>query len=136
MHAMLGPGGSDLAPSRQVIDRRPLRREGSGQKAMTAYDESAQRYIDTWNQTDPHGRSPGPPWISFYAEDARYVDPLGVGGCREAIASMIDAVQQQFPGFEFRLAGPVDGTTTRPGSAGSWGPPVSGPDRGLRCRCQ
>ena len=45
----------------------------------------------------------------LYAEDARYVDPMGVADGREAIASMIDAVQQQFPGFSFRLAGPVDG---------------------------
>ena len=28
---------------------------------------------------------------------------------REAIASLIGAVQQQFPDFKFRLAGPVDG---------------------------
>ena len=74
---------------------------------MTAYDELAQRYIDTWNQTDPTARRAAVDQL--YAEDARYVDPLGVADGREAIASMIDAVQQQFPGFSFRLAGPVDG---------------------------
>jgi hypothetical protein len=34
---------------------------------------------------------------------------MGVADGREAIASLIGAVQQQFPGFSFRLAGPVDG---------------------------
>ena len=74
---------------------------------MTAYDELAQRYIDTWNQTDPSARHAAVDQL--YTEDARYVDPLGVADGREAIASMIGAVQQQFPGFSFRLAGPVDG---------------------------
>jgi hypothetical protein len=42
-------------------------------------------------------------------EDARYIDPMPAAEGREAIASMIGAVQQQFPDFSFRLAGPVDG---------------------------
>src|SRR3954470_5714400 len=50
-----------------------------------------------------------PRWISSTPKDARYVDPLAVADGREAIASMIGAVQQQFPGLRFRLAGPVDG---------------------------
>ncbi len=74
---------------------------------MTAYDELAQRYIDTWNETDPSARRAAVD--ELYAEDARYVDPMGVADGREAIASMIGAVQQQFPGLRFRLAGPVDG---------------------------
>jgi len=39
-----------------------------------------------------------------FTEDARYTDPLADVAGREAIA----AVQAQFPGFGFRLAGPVD----------------------------
>jgi len=74
---------------------------------MTAYDEFAQRYIDTWNETDPSARRAAVDQL--YTEDARYVDPMGVADGREAIASLIGAVQQQFPGFSFRLAGPVDG---------------------------
>jgi hypothetical protein len=74
---------------------------------MTTYDELAQRYIDTWNETDPSARRAAVDRI--YAEDARYVDPLAVADGREAIASMIGAVQAQFPGCSFRLAGPVDG---------------------------
>ena len=74
---------------------------------MTTHDELAQRYIDTWNETDPSARRAAVDQL--YTEDASYIDPLAVADGREAIASMIGAVQQQFPGFRFRLAGPVDG---------------------------
>ncbi|WP_029112770.1 nuclear transport factor 2 family protein [Mycobacterium sp. URHB0044] len=74
---------------------------------MTAYDDLAQGYIDSWNATDPTARRAAVDRL--YSEDARYVDPLAVAEGREAIAATIGAVQQQFPGFVFRLAGPVDG---------------------------
>ena len=74
---------------------------------MTGYAEIAQRYIDTWNQTDATARRAAVEGL--YAEDASYVDPLAVAEGREAIDATIAAVQQQFPGFVFRLAGPVDG---------------------------
>ena len=74
---------------------------------MTNYDEIAQRYIDTWNETDPSARRAAVDQL--YTEDARYVDPLAAAEGRAAIAAMIGAVQEQFPGFVFRLAGPVDG---------------------------
>jgi hypothetical protein len=74
---------------------------------MTTYDEMAHRYIDTWNETDPSARRAAVDQV--YTEDARYVDPLAVADGKDAIASMIGAVQEQFPGFIFRLAGPVDG---------------------------
>ena len=74
---------------------------------MTDYNDMARRYIDTWNETDPTARRDAVDQL--YTEDARYVDPMGVADGREAIAALIGAVQQQFPGFTFRLAGPVDG---------------------------
>lgn len=74
---------------------------------MDTFEELAQRYIATWNETDPTGRRQAVD--ELYAEDARYVDPLAVAEGREAIAATIGAVQGQFPGFRFRLAGPVDG---------------------------
>ncbi|HEX2286627.1 MAG TPA: nuclear transport factor 2 family protein [Mycobacterium sp.] len=74
---------------------------------MTAYDELAQRYIDTWNQTDADARRAA--LAELYTENARYVDPMAEAQGREAIASMIGAVQEQFPGFVFRLVEPVDG---------------------------
>ena len=87
---------------------------------MTAYDELAQRYIDTWNETDPSARRAAVDQL--YTEDARYVDPLAAADGPEAIASMIGAVQQQFPEFSFRLAGPVDGHHNQARFAGSWAP--------------
>jgi hypothetical protein len=74
---------------------------------MTTYDELAQRYIDAWNETDGDARRAAVDQL--YTEDARYIDPLAAAEGREAIAAMIGAVQEQFPGFTFRLAGPVDG---------------------------
>ena len=74
---------------------------------MTTYDELAQLYIDTWNETDAAARRAAVDQL--YTEDARYIDPLAAAEGREAIAAMIGAVQEQFPGFTFRLAGPVDG---------------------------
>jgi hypothetical protein len=74
---------------------------------MTTYDELAQRYIDAWNETDGDARRAAVDQL--YTEDARYIDPLAAAQGREAIAAMIGAVQEQFPGFTFRLAGPVDG---------------------------
>jgi hypothetical protein len=71
------------------------------------YDDLAQRYIDAWNQTDTTARRAAVD--KLYTDDARYVDPLAVAEGRDAIMSMIGAVQEQFPEFTFRLAGPVDG---------------------------
>ena len=73
---------------------------------MTTFDELVQRYIATWNETDPGARRRAVD--ELYTEDARYVDPLAVAEGRAAIAATIGAVQEQFPGFRFRLAGPVD----------------------------
>jgi hypothetical protein len=74
---------------------------------MTTYDTVAKRYIDAWNLTDPDARRAAV--AELFADDARYIDPLAVAEGKEAITATIGAVQQQFPGFEFRLAGPVDG---------------------------
>ena len=74
---------------------------------MTTYDELAQRYIDTWNETDASARRTAVDQL--FTEDARYVDPMAAADGHEAITSLIGAVQQQFPDFRFRLAGPVDG---------------------------
>jgi hypothetical protein len=73
---------------------------------MSMFEDLAQRYIDTWNETDPTARRAAVDQL--YSEDAHYVDPVAVAEGREAIAATIGAVQGQFPGFVFRLAGPVD----------------------------
>jgi len=74
---------------------------------MTTYDDIAARYIDAWNETDANARRAAVDQL--YTDDARYVDPIAVAEGRDAITSMIGAVQEQFPDFTFRLAGSVDG---------------------------
>ena len=77
---------------------------------MTSYvdfSNLAQRYIDAWNETDPNNRRAAVD--ELYNADARYIDPVAEAEGRQAIAETIGAVQQRFPGFVFRLAGPVDG---------------------------
>lgn len=63
-------------------------------------------YLECWNETDPAARK-----IlidKVWAADAEYIDPLGKVRGRAAIDVTIAAVQQQFPGCVFTLAGPVD----------------------------
>jgi hypothetical protein len=74
---------------------------------MNDFTAVAERYIDTWNEADPSARRRA--IEELWAEDGRYVDPLAVAEGRTAIDATIGAVRAQFPGFVFRLAGPVDG---------------------------
>jgi hypothetical protein len=103
---------------------------------VTDFDTLAQRYIATWNETDADARTQAV--ADLYAEDARYVDPLVDAAGREAIAATIGAVQQQFPGFVFRLAGPVDAHHDQArfswelGPAGAPEAPIAGFDVAVR----
>ncbi|MET8234270.1 nuclear transport factor 2 family protein [Micromonospora sp. NPDC005298] len=72
----------------------------------TAFDKLAERYIATWNETDPERRRRD--IDDLWAPDGRYVDPMVVAEGRDAIDATIAAVQSQFPGMTFRLVGPVD----------------------------
>jgi hypothetical protein len=69
--------------------------------------ELAERYLAAWNETDPAARRRAV--ADLFAEDARYVDPLADVTGRDALEATIAAVQQQFPGWTFRPAGPADG---------------------------
>jgi hypothetical protein len=91
---------------------------------MSDYDTLAHRYIEAWNETDPAERTRLV--RQLWAEDARYVDPLVVAEGREAIDATIGAVQQQFPGFLFRLVGPVDGHHDQARFAWELGPAEEG----------
>ncbi|SNT32203.1 SnoaL-like domain-containing protein [Streptosporangium subroseum] len=73
---------------------------------MNHIDQLVARYIATWNETDPVARRTEIERI--WAEDGSYTDPIAVAEGLEAIDATIAAVQGQFPGFVFALAGPVD----------------------------
>jgi hypothetical protein len=66
-----------------------------------------ERYLDCWNETDPAARRKL--IEAVWAPDATYTDPLAEVTGWAAIDATIAAVQGQFPGFVFTLAGPVDG---------------------------
>ena len=73
---------------------------------MTATPDLADRYLAAWNETDPAAR--GAAMADLFADDVSYTDPLVTAEGRDALDATIGVVQQQFPGFVFRLAGPVD----------------------------
>jgi hypothetical protein len=74
---------------------------------MSDYTTLAERYIAAWNEPDADARRRAV--AELWTDDGRYVDPLVEVAGTDGIAATIGAVQQQFPGFVFRLAGPVDG---------------------------
>jgi hypothetical protein len=73
---------------------------------MSEFDSLVQRYVAVWNETDPAARRRAVD--ALFTEDVRYVDPIAAVEGREALAGLIGAVQQQFPGFVFAPGGPAD----------------------------
>jgi hypothetical protein len=69
-------------------------------------NDIVERYLATWNETDPAARRKL--IDELWAEDASYVDPMAEAHGRNAIDATIAAVQGQFPGLVFTPAGPVD----------------------------
>jgi hypothetical protein len=74
---------------------------------MSDFTTLAERYIAAWNETDDTARRSAV--AELWTAERRYVDPLVEAEGTDDIAATIGAVQAQFPGFVFRLAGPVDG---------------------------
>jgi hypothetical protein len=73
---------------------------------VSDFTQLAERYIATWNETDPLARRALVD--DLWSEDGRYTDPLADVAGPDQIDSVIAAVQAQFGGMTFRLAGPVD----------------------------
>jgi hypothetical protein len=68
--------------------------------------ELVASYLQTWNETDPAARRKA--IDELWAQDGSYTDPMAVATGRDQIDATIGAVQGQFPGLAFTLAGPVD----------------------------
>ncbi|KAB1916422.1 nuclear transport factor 2 family protein [Micromonospora sp. AMSO31t] len=68
--------------------------------------ELIETYLAAWNTADPAARRALVDEV--WTADGTYTDPLAAVAGRDQIDALIGAVQQQFPGLEFRLAGPVD----------------------------
>ncbi len=73
---------------------------------MTATPAHADRYLAAWNETDAAARRAAV--ADVFSADVRYTDPMVDVRGAEALAATIGAVQAQFPGVVFRLAGPAD----------------------------
>lgn len=73
---------------------------------MSDFTKLTERYIATWNETDPSARRALIDEI--WARDSRYIDPLAEAVGRDQIDAVITSAQAQFTGMTFRLAGPVD----------------------------
>ncbi|MFD5778617.1 nuclear transport factor 2 family protein [Streptomyces sp. NPDC126933] len=71
------------------------------------YESAVTRYFEAWNAASAEQRAKAV--AAAWTEDGRYTDPLADVTGHEALAAVIAGAQEQFPGFEFRPAGPVDG---------------------------
>ncbi|MBF6547751.1 nuclear transport factor 2 family protein [Nocardia brasiliensis] len=69
-------------------------------------DTIVAQYLEAWNTTDAAGRKAAVARV--FTETAGYTDPLMAVTGHDAIDAGIAAAQAQFPGWTFRLAGPVD----------------------------
>jgi hypothetical protein len=68
--------------------------------------EIIKQYLEAWNETDADARLALV--ASLWAADGSYTDPLADVRGPDAIAGLIGAAQQQFPGLVFTLGGPAD----------------------------
>jgi len=63
-------------------------------------------YFAVWNETDPTRRREL--IAKTWSDDASYLDPMLDAEGQVGIDAMVTTVQEQFPGHQFRLAGPID----------------------------
>jgi hypothetical protein len=70
------------------------------------FERLAEGYLAMWNATDPAQRRELIDAVC--ADDVHYTDPLADVSGRDALDTLIAAVQAQFPGFTFSLLGAVD----------------------------
>lgn len=74
---------------------------------MDDFEKIAAQYIAVWNESDPDRRRSAV--ADLWVDGGTYVDPMVAATGHAEIDATIGSVQAQFPGFEFRLHGPVDG---------------------------
>ncbi|HEX4064046.1 MAG TPA: nuclear transport factor 2 family protein [Streptosporangiaceae bacterium] len=68
--------------------------------------DTIERYIESWNQTDPQARRDQ--IAELWAADASYTDPMAQAHGHDEIDKLVAGAQAQFPGLTFHLIGPVD----------------------------
>lgn len=73
---------------------------------MSGINEAVAGYIAAWNETDPIRRRGIV--ARTWTEDGSYLDAHREGTGHDAINAMIDAAQQRFAGYRFRLASGIE----------------------------
>ncbi|WP_433447952.1 nuclear transport factor 2 family protein [Streptomyces sp. CA-142005] len=71
------------------------------------YESAVARYFEAWNATEPEALKKAV--AAAWTADGGYTDPLADVRGHEAVAAVIAAAHEQFPGFLFRPLGAVDG---------------------------
>lgn len=73
---------------------------------MSTVNETISNYIATWNETDPGRRRAiiARTWV----EDGSYLDAHREGTGHDEIDTMINAAQDRFAGYRFRLASGIE----------------------------
>ncbi|MFG2717694.1 nuclear transport factor 2 family protein [Streptomyces sp. NPDC048416] len=71
------------------------------------YETAVARYFDAWNAATAEEIATAV--AAAWSEDGTYTDPLADVRGHDGVAAVIAAAHAQFPGFEFRALGPVDG---------------------------
>ncbi|MER6328200.1 nuclear transport factor 2 family protein [Streptomyces sp. NPDC001034] len=74
---------------------------------MSNHAAAVARYFEAWNATGAEALAKAV--AAAWSEDGTYTDPLADARGHEQIAAVIRAAHEQFPGFEFRPTGDVDG---------------------------
>ncbi|TGB03052.1 nuclear transport factor 2 family protein [Streptomyces sp. MZ04] len=72
-----------------------------------AYETAVARYFEAWNAESAEDIAKAV--AAAWTEDGSYTDPLADVSGHAAVAAVIAGAHEQFPGFEFRQTGAVDG---------------------------
>ncbi|HZG04865.1 MAG TPA: nuclear transport factor 2 family protein [Streptomyces sp.] len=74
---------------------------------MSNLKTAVERYFAAWNAQDAEALRKAV--AEAWTEDGTYTDPMADVRGHDQLAATIAAVHEQFPGFEFRMTGEVDG---------------------------
>jgi hypothetical protein len=85
------------------VEGRPEQRRGN---AVTNFASLIDRYVETWNETDPQRRREV--IARTWTDDGLYVDPLFAAEGRDGIDAMLQGVQTQFPGMRLTRTSEID----------------------------
>lgn len=72
----------------------------------TSVQSTVDAYVAAWNHNDAAARRDAV--RSAFADGGHYRDPVMAAAGHDAIAAMLGAVQEKFPGFVLRRTSPVD----------------------------